>query len=191
MASSSSPQDLNQEQLRQRAQRLKLFLLDVDGVLTDGGIVLSGADRESKKFDVQDGMGVTLIRRAGVQVGILTGRVSEAVRRRAEELEVDHLYQGHFWKDEALEEIVDELGIDPGEMAYVGDDVLDLCVMKRVSLPLAPSNARPEVKRRAVYVASEQGGGGAVREIVDWLLELRGEKRKLYRYFAREIDSLE
>lgn len=191
MASTSSSRNLTREQLEYRARELKLFLLDVDGVLTDGGIVLSGPDRESKKFDVQDGMGITLIRRAGVEVGLLTGRVSEAVRRRSEELEIDHVYQGHFWKDEALEEIVEQQGIAPEKMAYVGDDVLDLCVMKRVGLPLAPANARPEVKQPAVYVASESGGDGAVREIVDWLLELRGEKQKLYRYFAREIDSLE
>lgn len=179
---------LPRRQLRKIAEKLKMLLLDVDGVLTDGGIILNETDRETKRFDVQDGMGVTLAQAAGIEVGIITGRVSGAVKRRAEELSIEHLYQGHFWKTEALDDILTEQDVDSHELGYVGDDVLDICILREVGMPLAPSNARPEVKQECCYVARSPGGGGAIREIVDWLLMLRGQKERIYESYARAED---
>src|SRR5439155_22640934 len=119
---------------------------------TDGGIILAGEDFEVKRLDVQDGMGVTLARAAGLKVGILTGRLSAPARRRAEELRMDVLSQGAFWKEEALAAILDEHGVAPEATAYVGDDVLDLPVLRRVGLPIAVANAIPEVKAACVHV---------------------------------------
>ncbi len=178
---SKQHENLSKPELEERVQALELLLLDVDGVLTDGGIFLIGEDQEMKKFDVQDGMGVTLVQRAGIEVGIITGRVSGAVKKRAEELEIEKIYQGHFWKEEALEEILQDY--EPHQLAYIGDDVLDVPVMRRVGLPLAPANALPEVKDECLQVAEKEGGAGAVRELADWLLELRGEKEEIYDYY--------
>ncbi len=163
------------------AQKLKLLLLDVDGVMTDGGIYLYPGG-EAKKFDVQDGLGVMLARRAGMEVGIITGRVSEAVRKRAEELGIERVYQGYSDKNEALEDILKEYSAD--ELAYIGDDVFDLPVLRQVGLSMAPSNARPEVREAVDYVSEAPGGSGAIREIVEWLLKERGEFDKIMeKYF--------
>jgi 3-deoxy-D-manno-octulosonate 8-phosphate phosphatase (KDO 8-P phosphatase) len=171
-------------ELRRRAATLRMLLLDVDGVMTDGGIILAGHDIEVKRFDVQDGMGVTLAQAAGIQVGILTGRNCEPVRRRAAELKIEVVSQGHFWKQEAFDEIVSRHRVIPEHMAYVGDDVLDIPVLRRVGIPIAVGNARPEVKAVAAYVTERFGGRGAVREVVDWLLALRGEKARIYERFS-------
>lgn len=165
----------------EQAKKLQLLLLDVDGVMTDGGIYLYPGG-EAKKFDVQDGLGVVLARRAGMEVGIITGRVSEAVRTRAEELGIERVYQGYKDKNEALEEILKEYSAE--ELAYIGDDVFDLPVLRQVGLALAPSNARPAVREVADYVSEAAGGSGAIREIVEWLLKERGEFGKIMeKYF--------
>lgn len=175
---------LEQDEIRRRAVGLHLLLFDVDGVMTDGGIILVGEDAEAKRFDIQDGMGVTLARAAGLKVGIVTGRESRVVHRRAEELRIDEVCQGYFYKEEALELLLEKHALDASQVAYVGDDVLDLPVMKRVGLPIAVSNARPEVKEHSVYVTRAPGGHGAIREVIDWLLELRGQKDATYGLFT-------
>jgi 3-deoxy-D-manno-octulosonate 8-phosphate phosphatase (KDO 8-P phosphatase) len=174
---------LEPDEIRKRAVRLHLLLMDVDGVMTDGGIILIGNADEAKCFDIQDGMGVTLARAAGLKVGIITGRESHAVRRRAEELQIDEICQGFFHKEEALSLLLEKHGLDSSEVAYMGDDVLDIPVMKQVGLPIAVSNACPEVKDHSVYVTQAPGGNGAVREVVDWLLELRGQRNEVYGFF--------
>jgi len=160
-----------------------MIFLDVDGVLTDGGVVLGNNGMELKRFDVQDGMGVTLAQKAGIEVGIITGRISEAVRRRTDELDVKHVYQGHFWKLEALDTIRDELDVEDEQLGYVGDDVLDIPVMTEVGFSMAPQNARPEVKQIADWVAENRGGDGAIRELVDQILELRNQKEEIYKFY--------
>jgi 3-deoxy-D-manno-octulosonate 8-phosphate phosphatase (KDO 8-P phosphatase) len=174
---------LEPDEIRRRAVRLHLLLMDVDGVMTDGGIILVGETEEAKCFDIQDGMGVTLARAAGLKVGIITGRESHAVRRRAEELQIDEVCQGFFHKEDALRLLLEKHRLDASEVAYMGDDVLDVPVMKQVGLPIAVSNACPEVKDRSIYVTRAHGGNGAVREVVDWLLELRGQKNEVYGFF--------
>jgi len=175
---------LEEDEMRRRACGLRLLLFDVDGVMTDGGVILVGRTGEAKRFDIQDGMGVTLARAAGLKVGIITGRVSMPVDRRAKELSMDEVCQGYFHKEDALEMLIEKHGLNPLQIGYVGDDILDLPVMRRVGLPVAVSNACPEVKDHSVYVTRARGGYGAVREVVDWLLELRGEKEAVYRRFA-------
>ena len=173
-----------QEQVRLLARGLKLLLLDVDGVLTDGGIILIGGDAEAKRFDVQDGMGVNLARAAGIAVGIITSRTSEVVRRRAQELSIDELVQGAGDKSKALDDLIHRRGIEPSQAAYVGDDIQDLPIMRRVGIPIAVQNAVPEVKDRSFYVTSAHGGHGAVREAVEWLLELRDDKETVYEKYT-------
>jgi 3-deoxy-D-manno-octulosonate 8-phosphate phosphatase (KDO 8-P phosphatase) len=175
---------LGLEEIKRRAGALRLLLFDVDGVMTDGGIILIGDEGEAKRFDIQDGMGVTLARAAGLKVGIVTGRNSRVVQRRAEELGIDEVCQGYFYKEEALNHLLEKYGLDASEVAYVGDDVLDLPVLKRVGLPIAVQNARPEVKAHCLYVAHASGGRGALREVIDWLLALREQKDELYDRFA-------
>lgn len=177
--------ELTRDELVSRASKLELILLDVDGVFTDGSIIYSGEETETKKFNVKDGMGITLARKAGLGVGIITGRVSDVVRRRAEELDIEWIFQGYFWKDEALREITEELETERDCMAFVGDDVLDTSVMSSVGLSFAPGDAHESARACSSIVLESPGGRGAIREAVDLLLELRGEKADLYRHFSR------
>lgn len=162
------------------AKNLKMLILDVDGVMTDGGIVLSGGTEEWKRFNVQDGMGITLAKSVGLKIAIITSRESRVVRRRALELNIDELCQGVRVKTEALEQILFKHRMQGVETGYVGDDIQDIPIMKLVGLPMAVGNARPEVKACSKYVTSALGGHGAVREIIDWLLDLRGEREMAF-----------
>lgn len=164
--------------LRERARRLKLLLLDVDGVLSDGRIALGEHD-EFKSYHAQDGLGVTLARAAGLQVGILTGRRSASVERRARELKMDHLVQGRADKGAAFDELAGSLGLAAEETGYMGDDWIDLPLLVRAGFSACPADARPEVRQRCGFVSSRPGGSGAVREWIDWLLDLRGQKEEL------------
>ena len=166
------------QELAALAAGLKIILLDVDGVLTDGGIILIGGDLEAKRFDVQDGMGVNLARAAGIRVGIVTSRSSQVVERRARELGIEDLYQGVQRKPEVLELLSQKYGFDPSQIAFIGDDIQDLPIMKLVGLPIAVQNAVQQVKDGSAHVTKSSGGHGAVREAVEWLLELRGDKQK-------------
>lgn len=168
-----------------RCAAVKLLLFDVDGVMTDGGIVYGSAEMEIKRFDVQDGFGITMGKAAGLRIGLLTGRTSEMVVRRAKELGIDIVRQGHFDKLVAYEEICATQGLTDGDVAYMGDDILDLPVLERVGLSLAPANARPEVQARVHHVTDARGGHGAVREAVEYVL--RGQERldEIVAQFAR------
>ncbi len=157
--------------LIQKISRIKLILMDVDGVLTDGGIILGSQGMEIKIFNVQDGAGITMARLAGLKVGILTGRLSEAVQQRATELHFDVVSQGHFNKLTEYEQIKQSLAVSDLEVAYIGDDILDLDVLRRVGFSIAVANARPEVKSEVDYITATSGGKGAVREVVDLILK--------------------
>jgi 3-deoxy-D-manno-octulosonate 8-phosphate phosphatase (KDO 8-P phosphatase) len=151
--------------------------MDVDGVLTDGGIILGPEGIELKRFDVQDGMGITLAREAGLLVGLITGRRSAAVERRAGELELDEVHQGRPDKAETLDGILRRRGLAAGEVAYIGDDVQDVPLLHRVGLPVCVANATRETRRAAVYVTRQPGGHGAVREVIDLILAVRSPRR--------------
>lgn len=154
---------------------IRLLLLDVDGVMTDGRIYYDAKGGEIKSFDVKDGHGLKLLMRAGIQVGIITGRRSPIVQRRAEELGIEIVYQGAKNKLEPYQEILRDCGFRNDEVAYVGDDLVDLPILMRVGFSATVSDAVEEVKERVDYVASRQGGRGAVREICELLLKRSGD----------------
>ena len=165
--------------LQELASDLRILLLDVDGVMTDGGIILIGQDQEAKRFDVQDGMGVNMLRAAGLMVGIVTSRASDVVQRRAKELSIDELFQGVKDKTAILDILRDNHGIEPAQTAFVGDDLQDIPLLRCVGISIAVANAVSEVKICCDYVTRAEGGHGAVREAAEWLLELRGYKERI------------
>lgn len=171
--------------LEQLARDVRLVLLDVDGILTDGHIVLgetrSGDEFELKSFSVRDGFGLTLARAAGYRLGILTGRTSGVVDRRAREIGFDVVEQGHFDKTAGFHAILRAEAVDPSQVLYMGDDLLDLSVLTRVGFPVTVPDAPEAVRRVSVYVTEKLGGFGAVREVMDLLLDLTGRKERALR----------
>ncbi len=157
-----------------RARAVRLLLLDVDGVLTDGGLRYDDRGGEAKTFHVHDGHGLKMLQAQGVPVGIITSRESPLVARRATELGLAHLLQGVADKGNACDALLSELGLAADAVAYVGDDVIDLPVMTRVGLAVAVADAHPEVRSRAHWVTLAPGGRGAVRELCDLLLAAQG-----------------
>lgn len=154
--------------------KIKLLLLDVDGVLTDGRITYDSEGGESKSFDVKDGHGLKLLQRAGIRVGIITGRQSAIVARRAEELGIELVYQGAKDKSLPFNEIMQKLALAPEEIAYVGDDIVDLPVMRKVGFAATVADAVDDVKPFADMVTKLPGGRGAVREICEFILKESG-----------------
>ncbi|MTT31526.1 HAD-IIIA family hydrolase [Terrilactibacillus sp. BCM23-1] len=152
------------------SSKIKLIVLDVDGVLTDGKLIIGTNHTELKAFHSQDGMGITLARHAGIQFAIITGRKSDAVRRRAKELSIDYLYEGISDKIQVFENLLNELNISHEEVCFIGDDINDLLILKQVGLACAPKDAVDMVKRNVHYITKRSGGEGAVREVIDRIL---------------------
>ena len=171
--------------LIKRAKKIRVLLVDVDGVLTDGHIYLisqpDGSATEMKAFSAYDGAGLKLARMAGLRTGLITGRESAATTRRARELDMEFVYQGSAEKIVAYRKLVHRAGVDESEIAYVADDLPDLPILARVGLAVAVANAVPEVKREAHYVTRASGGHGAVREVVELLLKAQGKWAGLIR----------
>ena len=157
-----------------QTEGLRLLAMDVDGTLTDGGIWIGPGGEALKRFSVRDGYGLTLLRRAGLELAIITGRRSDIVQARAQELQIRHVMQGVKDKAQALSELCASLGIDPIQSAFFGDDWPDLPAMRIAGLALAPSDAEPPVRASAHWVSSRPGGHGAVREFAEWWLARRG-----------------
>lgn len=166
-----------------KAKDIKLLLLDVDGVLTDGSLIYSHEGKESKAFNTQDGFGLRILQDAGVEVGIITARSSEALERRGRDLKISHLYQGASNKLEAYQEITKKTGLKPFEISYMGDDWLDMVLLKRVGLAVAPANAVLEVKEMVHYTTEQSGGHGAVRELCDLILESKGKLKTIFQQY--------
>ena len=164
--------------LSDRARRVKVLLFDVDGVLTNGDITIipaaDGKGTEVKSFSAHDGLGISLARLAGLKIGLVTKRTSQVVAIRARDLKIDHVYQGQSHKMEAVNQIVAAEHCTLDEIAYVGDDIIDLPVMRVVGLAIAVANARPQVKAAAHYVTPLPGGQGAGRDAIDFILAERG-----------------
>ncbi|NLZ18055.1 MAG: HAD hydrolase family protein [Desulfobulbaceae bacterium] len=167
------------------ARPVRLLLLDVDGVLSDGRVSFGSDGLEIKSFHTQDGFGLRLLRESGIAAGIITGRSSEAVRRRAAELKLSHLYENAKDKLALFEDILSQEGLQAAQCAYMGDDWMDLPLLNRVGLAAAPANAVPEVRRRVHFVTQRKGGEGAVRELCDLLLEAQGLHAQLLTGFDR------
>ncbi len=160
-------------------REIKVFLMDVDGVLTGGGIYLGSQELELKRFHVHDGMGITLLRTAGIRVGILTGRTSEAVTLRSRELEIDMVYQGSHNKLTGYTYLKKRYGFEDREVLYVGDDLQDIPILKRVAIPVCVMDAEEIARRHAVYITEKHAGDGAIREVVTWLMKNRGDYERI------------
>ena len=155
-----------EERIIEKIRSVKLLILDVDGVMTDGSIVYDDEGRETKSFNVRDGHGIKLFMRAGLRVALITARSSLAVSKRAAELGITPVYQGARDKLSAYSQILKELSLEAPETAYMGDDIIDLPVLKRAGFSVAPSDASVEVIERVDYITEKNGGCGAVREAV-------------------------
>ncbi len=161
------------ETVRERARDVRLLVLDVDGVLTDGRLYLSPQGEEFKVFHVRDGSGIVAVRQAGIEVAIVSGRSSPAVQRRADELGIRHVRQGVGDKGAALQELLGALGLSAAQTACVGDDTPDLPLLRLARLAVAVADAHPAARAAAHLVTESKGGRGAVREVCDLLLETR------------------
>jgi 3-deoxy-D-manno-octulosonate 8-phosphate phosphatase (KDO 8-P phosphatase) len=165
--------------LLERAKKIRLFLMDVDGTLTDGGVCLislpnNGGIAEMKVFNSQDGLAIKLAHIMGIQTGFITGRKSPAVQQRADELSVAYVYLGQATKTAAFEECMQKAGVTADEVAYLGDDLPDMPVSKLAGLAVAVANAAPELKAICHYVTRANGGEGAAREVVELILKAQG-----------------
>lgn len=176
---------LKPEEVVERAKQIGYLLLDCDGVMTDGTAFITPDGDEIKRFDIQDGHGIVLWRRAGFQVGVLSGRGSRALERRVAELGIDHLVQKSWNKLESFNTLLEEIAVPLDRIAYMGDDVVDIPVMRRVGLAIAPPGAVEEVLAVAHAVTERRAGRGAVREAIDFMLKTQGRWEELMaRYMA-------
>ncbi|MEC7520808.1 MAG: HAD-IIIA family hydrolase [Myxococcota bacterium] len=171
--------------MRERAARLKLLILDVDGVLTDGSLVYSAEGEVLKTFHVRDGLGIKLLQQQGVEVAVISGKTGGPLKRRLDDLGVRRAYLGREDKQVAYADLLREAGVRDEEVGYVGDDLIDLPVMRRVGLPMSIADGHACARDAAAYVSTLPGGRGAVREIADAILDARGERDAAYaRYLA-------
>ena len=169
------------------AANVRLLLMDVDGVLTDGRLYnvpdANGNMVETKAFDTQDGIALQWLSWKGVKSGVISGRLSPATVERAKQVNMTYVYQGHIEKIPILEEILHTSGIAADQVAYMGDDLTDVVIMRRVGLSIAPANARDEVKQCAMHVTAAAGGQGAVREVIELILKAQGHWDDLLRKY--------
>jgi 3-deoxy-D-manno-octulosonate 8-phosphate phosphatase (KDO 8-P phosphatase) len=168
-----------------KAKNVKLLILDVDGVLTDGRIVIDDRGVETKCFDVRDGHGIKLLKRAHIEVAIITGRQSQVVSHRARELGIDSVYQNIHDKLEVYKAILKEKGLKDGDVGFVGDDIVDLPLLKRVGFSVVVADGIEELKPYADYVSRNKGGRGAVREISELILKAQGKWPELMERYLK------
>ena len=169
----------------EKAARIRLVLFDVDGVLTDGSLYLGDDGQEYKAFHSRDGHGMAMLKEAGVDIGIITGRTSQVVVHRMASLGIVHVYQGQRDKLPAFEALLAKLGISSDEVAFVGDDVVDLPILTRVGLAIAVADAHPLVVRHAHWRTPNPGGRGAARDVCELILEARDQLDALLRRYLR------
>jgi len=160
--------------IKERAKKVRLLLLDVDGVLTDGRIIIGNYGDEIKNFNVNDGLGIILLRRAGIKTAIITAKNSRIVKSRAKHLKIDKVYENHY-KIRSIKNILRRFRVKTEEICFMGDDIIDLPVLRRVGLAVAVPNAIREVKDVAHYITENFGGKGAVREICEIILKAQGK----------------
>jgi len=179
---------VNREEFEKKAANVKLLLMDVDGVLTDGKLYLipdgQGGVAETKGFDSQDGIALRWLNWYDIKTGVISGRNSPATAERARQVSMSYVFQGHIEKIPILEQILADSGINEQEVAYVGDDLTDAIIMRRVGLTFASANARPEVKQVAMATTDAAGGSGAIREVVELLLQTRGIWNELLKKYG-------
>ena len=159
----------------EKAKRVKVFIVDIDGVMTDGRIIYSGYGDELRFFDVQDGFGITLLNRAGIKTVIITAGKSKIVKHRARDLAIAKTYHGFMDKALAFDDLLKRFKVTPEEVCFIGDDLIDLPILKRAGFAVAVSNPVEEVKKLAHHITANPGGRGAVREICDLILKSQGK----------------
>jgi 3-deoxy-D-manno-octulosonate 8-phosphate phosphatase (KDO 8-P phosphatase) len=165
----------SEAEVKERAARIKLLILDVDGVLTDGGLILHADGQESKVFHVHDGHGIRLLLRAGIEVALLTGRSSQVVADRAKDLGIESVVQGSRNKLSGYEKMVQQRRLDDRDVAYVADDLVDIPVLRRAGLAVAVADATAHIRAYCHACTMSKGGKGAVREVCDFLLQAQGK----------------
>lgn len=158
-----------------KAKKIKLLLLDVDGVLTDGRIIYDSHGADMKLFDVHDGLGVYALKRAGIPTILITAKGSKAIKPRAKDMQVASVFENIFPKTSVLAEILKKYNVSREQVCFVGDDLVDLCLMRKVGLPIAVSNACQEIKQASLYITLKKGGRGAVREVAEFILKSQGK----------------
>lgn len=174
---------LSHEEIARRAKLVKLLVLDVDGVLTDGSLYYSQDDDAMKVFNTQDGLGLNWLQKSGVELAIITGRSSKMVEVRAKSLGIDYLYQGVLNKAKAYEELLQKLHLTHEQVAFAGDDLIDWPILKRAGLSIAVANAHSFVKERVDWVTVRRGGEMAVREICDTIMAANGGLQKMIDHY--------
>jgi 3-deoxy-D-manno-octulosonate 8-phosphate phosphatase (KDO 8-P phosphatase) len=167
---------------------IKMLVMDVDGVLTDGTVIINEDGSEGKSFNMLDGLGIRMWRRAGLRVAFLSGRFSQATQYRAEELEIDYCVQDCFEKLPALKNLLEQAGLSAKDTAYIGDDLLDLPVISYVGFGAAVVNAVDEVKKEADYITKRRGGDGAAREVIEYILKAAGKWQELMKKYLPDSE---
>lgn len=168
----------------ERAKKIKLLLLDVDGVLTDGRIIYDSHGRDMKFFDVRDGLGAYALKKAGIKTILVTAKGSRAIRPRARDMQVEAVLENVSPKSAVLEKILKKYNLNKDEVCFVGDDLVDLGLMKLVGFPIAVFNAAPEIKQVGAYITLREGGRGAVREVAELLLKAQGKWDEIIEFYA-------
>jgi 3-deoxy-D-manno-octulosonate 8-phosphate phosphatase (KDO 8-P phosphatase) len=164
-----------EQYILEKLKKIKILLLDVDGVLTDGRIIYDSKGRDSKFFDVHDGLGVYLLRKAGIKTILITAKSSRTILPRARDMRVEEVFADVSPKTKALDKIIKKYKVMPEELCFVGDDLVDLCLMKRVGFSVAVFNACQDIKKAAAYITIRHGGRGAVREVCELILKAQGK----------------
>ena len=176
---------MTESELQARAARIKLFLMDCDGVLTDARIWVLESGEDQKAFNTKDGLGLEILHRAGLKSGVISGRVSSALTRRAEKLGMSYVRQGCEDKEQAYAEILADAGLTNAEVAFAGDDLNDLPLMIQSGLAIAVADAAPETREHAHYITRARGGHGAVREAVELILKSQNKWDEMLRHYVR------
>jgi 3-deoxy-D-manno-octulosonate 8-phosphate phosphatase (KDO 8-P phosphatase) len=177
---------LSRDEINERAQRIRMLILDCDGVLTDGRIIMLPTGDETKVFDVKDGHAIVMLHRAGIKSGIISGRQSSIVRARAKELGIAHVHEMAWVKTGAYETILAEENLTSEEVCYMGDDVVDIPLLRRAGLAVAVADAVAEVKQFAHLVTARAGGRGAVREVIELILQAQGKWEEVMARYVKE-----
>lgn len=175
------------EALRTKAKKIQFLILDVDGVLTDNRLHYSDDGIETKTFYTRDGHGMVMLKKSGVGIGIITGRKSQLVANRCRDLKIQHLYQGVPDKLPSFLDLIAKLGLDPEQIAYIGDDILDLPILKRVGLSVTPADGEDEVKSRVDYVSEYIGGKGVVREVCEIIMRSQNTFQQHMDFYLRDL----
>jgi 3-deoxy-D-manno-octulosonate 8-phosphate phosphatase (KDO 8-P phosphatase) len=173
-----------------RARSIRMLLMDVDGTLTDGSLLVTADGEEIKAYNVRDGLGILLARMAGLEMGLITGKTSKGLGRRAERLKIVEVHQGVLDKAGVLEDIMARKGLSADQIAYIGDDLGDLQIIRNVGLAAAVADAHPEIKKHCQFICGMGGGKGAVRELIEFILEAQGKWADL-KERAHEIRNID